>query len=322
MSTPYAITIHADVERPDRVLANLTVRQLAVIAPAGLLIWAVYLATSTVVPLPVFVALAIPFAGAAAALALVERDGLSLDQLAADAVRQASAGRRLVVAPGGVPAVPAWAGDPRHLPPLPAPLRLPARAIRADGAITLGPDGVAVIIACSTVSFALRTPDEQAGLVGAFGAWLNSLSGPAQILVHAQPINLAPAIGLLGERAGALPHPALEAAALEHADFLAELAATRELLSRQVLVVLREPYGSPDPGDRRRDADGAAQRVLRRAEQTVRALATAGVNAQLLDGTQTAAVLAAAADPTAPPMDAGMAAPDEPVTVSRTGALR
>lgn len=323
MSLPYTVTIPADVERPDRILAGCTARQLAILIPALALVWAVYLATARLLPLPVFAVLAVAVLGSAAALALAERDGVPLDRLLLHAARQARAPRRLVVAPNGVPALPAWAAAPDQAPPLPAPLRLPARAIRADGAITLGPDGVAVIVACSTVSFALRTSGEQAALVGAFGAWLNSLTGPVQILVHAQPVNLAPAISGLRERAAALPDPALEDAALDHAGFLAELAATRELLARQVLIVLREPHRSAEHGGGGRDADGVAQRALRRAEQSVRALAAAGINAYLLDGVQAAAVLEAAADPTAPPMDVGMAAPDEPITAtSRTGGLR
>jgi hypothetical protein len=175
------------------------------------------------------------------------------------------------------------------------------------------------MVACSTVSFALRTPGEQAALVGAFGGWLNALTGPAQILVHAQPINLTPAIALLHERAATLPHPALEDAALDHARFLTELAATRELLGRQVLIVVREPYSAPGgAGPGRRDPEAAALRVLQRAEQTTRALAAAGINAYLLDGGQATAVLAAAADPTAPPMDPGQAMPDEPITSDRS----
>ncbi len=316
MSTHYTVTIPADVEREDRVLANLTVRQLAILIPTGALIWLAYLTTDTLVPLPVFAVLALPVIGIAAALALVERDGIGLDRLLLHALKQASEPRRLVVAPDGVPELPAWVAT-AQTPPLPAPLRLPARAIRADGVINLGEHGVAVLVACSTVSFALRTPAEQAALVGAFGGWLNSLTGPAQILVHAQPINLTPAIGLLRERAAGLPHPALEDAALDHAEYLAELAATRELLARQVLIVLREPYGTADTGTggrARRDAEGAAIRILRRGEQAVRALASASINGYLLDGTQATAVLAAAADPTAPPMDLGLAAPDETVT--------
>jgi hypothetical protein len=318
MTAPYTVTIPANVERNDRILANLTARQLAILIPTGAFVWLAYLATDTVLPLPVFAALALPIIGAAAAFALVERDGIGLDRLLLHALKQASEPRRLVIAPEGVPALPAWAATSDQVPPLPAPLRLPARAIRADGAINLSSDGVAVIVACSTVSFALRTLGEQAALVGAFGGWLNSLTGPAQILVHAQPINLTPAITLLRERAPALPHPALEDAALDHANFLTDLAATRELLARQVLIVLREPSGATETsstsGRGRQDAQGAAIRVLRRGEQTVRALAAAGINAYLLDGGQAAAVLAAAADPTAPPMDPGLAAPEDPIT--------
>jgi hypothetical protein len=39
------------------------------------------------------------------------------------------------------------------------------------------------IVAASTVNFALRTPAELQTLTAAFGRWLNSLQGPAQILI-------------------------------------------------------------------------------------------------------------------------------------------
>jgi hypothetical protein len=307
----------------------LTARQLAIIIPAVAAVWLVFLAGHTLVPLPVFAALAIPILGTAAALALVQRDGIGLDRLALHAIAYAHGPRHLVPAPDGVPALPAWASTTQPAPPeltLPAPLRLPARAIRSDGAINLGADGVAVLVACSTVSFALRTPGEQAALVGAFGGWLNSLSGPVQILVHAAPINLAPTINSLRDHAAALPHPALEDAALEHAGYLAELAATKDLLARRVLIVIREPYGPTTStagtrgGGRGRDAGAAATRALRRAEQTTRALAAAGIAATVLDENQAAAALATAADPTAPPIDAtGTAAPGKPIT-GTTGA--
>lgn len=325
MNTEFAVTIPADVERPDRILAGLTARQLAIIIPAIAVVWLVFLGTEAFVPLPVFAALAVPVLGAAAALALVQRDGIGLDRLALHALTYARQPRRLVPAPDGVPALPAWATATGSTPAelmLPAPLKLPARAIGADGVINLGADGVAVLVACTTLSFALRTPGEQAALVGAFGGWLNSLSGPVQILVHAAPINLVPAINTLRDQAGALPHPALEDAALDHADYLAELAATRDLLARRVLIVIREPHGptigtrstgTPSSG-RGRDAGAMATRALRRAEQATRALAAAGIAATVLDEGEAAAALAMAADPTAPPIDAGAAAPDEHIT--------
>ena len=57
MSSPEvsrAVRIPADVDREDRVLANLTARQVALFAVAGLLLYAVYAATRPVLPLAGF----------------------------------------------------------------------------------------------------------------------------------------------------------------------------------------------------------------------------------------------------------------------------
>jgi PrgI family protein len=327
MHEQYIVTIPSDVERDDHLLGNLTARQLAIIIPAAAVAWLGYLATDTLLPLPISAALAVVLLGAATALTLVERDGVSLDRLLIYAIIQRSQPRHLVPAPEKVPPVPGWMAAtgtaPERASAVPAPLHLPARAIRSDGVIDLGGEGVVALVGCSTVSFALRTPGEQAALVSAFGGWLNSLAGPVQILVRAQPVNLAPAITLLRDQAAGLPHPALEEAALDHAAFLTELARARELLARQVLIVLREPYSATGSGlvgeSGARDVEGAATRVLRRADQTTRALGAAGINARLLDAGKAAAALAAAADPTAPPMNPGTAAPDEVITASAGG---
>jgi PrgI family protein len=298
--------IPADIERPDKIVAGLTARQLAILAVAGVVLWLIYLAVRRVAPGLVFAGAAAPFAVLTVALALGQRDGLSLDRLAAAALRQVRAPRRLVTAPEGVVAAPQWAGAAAS--PHPAPLRLPARAVRADGVADLGADGAAVLLACSTVSFALATPAEQEGMVGVLAGWLNSLTGPAQIVIRAERVDLGPAIERLEQAAHGLPHPALEEAALEHAAFLADVAASRDLLFRQVLVVIREPV--PRTG-----RDTAAARALRRAEAAARALAAAGVAARVLDGTEAAAVIAAACDPYNP---APAATPDSVITRSMT----
>jgi hypothetical protein len=339
MYEPYSVTISADIERPDRLLGPFTARQLAILVPGLALVWAAFVAVRTLVPLAVFAGFAIPALGVVAALALAERDGIGLDQLALHALAYARHPRRLAPAPGGIPGMPAWATAPEQAGPPPAPLRLPAHAIGAHGTISLGGDGVAVIVAATTVSFTLRTPAEQAALVGAFGGWLNSLAGPIQILVQAAPIDLAPPIAGLRDQAAGLPHAALEDAALDHAQFLSELAATRDLLARRVFIVLREPAGtiathsggagagrgattitSGGAAGRGGDVEGAAVRALRRAEQAVRALAAAGIAATALAAEEATAVLAAGADPTAPAMtthaNAHVAAPDEPITAS------
>jgi hypothetical protein len=177
--------------------------------------------------------------------------------------------------------------------------------------IGLGGEGAAAVAAVSTVNFALRSPAEQDALTGAYGRWLNSLTGPAQILIRAGRADLTSAVTALREAAGGLPHPALEHAALEHASFLASLAQERDLLTRQVLLVVREPARGA-----RRAGASTAGRAVQRAGEATRLLAAADVQVRVLDGGQLTAVLAACADPTAPVLTGRLGVPGQPVTVA------
>jgi hypothetical protein len=296
------VQITADVDRPDKILLGLTARQLVILAVPGLGLWATYAALRHHLPLDLFAALGAPVVLGALGLALGRRDGLGLDRLLGFALRQARAPRRLVPAPEGVAPAPAWAGaDPS---PPPGPLRLPVRAVGDDGAVDLGAHGTALVAEAQTVSFSLRTPAEQHALVGAFGRYLNSLAAPVQVVVRSQPVDLDARVAALRAEAGGLPHPALEAAALAHAAFVEDLAASRDLLARRVLVVLRDPAGGPD----------APARLRRRAADAAASLAAAGIGLRVLDTTAATAVLHGALDPWAPPRPPGLSPPDALVT--------
>lgn len=282
------VRIPADVDREDRVLADLTARQVAILAAAAVALWLAWIATRRLVPPAVFAGAAIPVGAAAVMLALGRRDGLSLDRWLAAGLAQARGPRRLVPAPDGVLPTPAWitpavAGQAR---PLPAPLHLPADAVTTAGVITVSGDASVALAAASTVNFALRTPAEQQALTGAFGRWLNSLQHPAQILIRAHRADLTALAAQIRHAAPGLPHPALERAALGHAGFLEHLAEDRDLLARQVLIAVREP---------------ASGQVARRVADAARALAAAGVALTPLDGAQATTVLAACCQPGQPP---------------------
>jgi len=292
---PRRARIPADVDRPDRILAGLTARQLALLAVPAVGLWAGYAATRRFVPLPIFAALGAPIVVAALTLALGRRAGLPLDRLVAAALRQARAPHRLVPAPDGVQAAPSWAG--RDVASLPAPLDLPARGVDDDGIIDLGNQGAALICQASAISFGLRTPAEQHALVTVFGRYLNGLAAPIQVLVRSQPVDLTAQIAELRRAAGGLPHSALETAAVAHAEFLNTLAASRDLLARQVFLVLRDPTGGPD----------AAGRLRRRAEDAAATLGAAGIAITILDATAAVACVQAALDPWSPPRPAGLA---------------
>lgn len=365
MTSP--VRIPADVDMADRVLGPLTARQLAILATTGIVLYAAWTATRAVVPIPVFLALAVPVGAAAAILALGQRDGISMDRLLLAAIRQRIAPRHRVAAPEGVRPAPDWlttaastAGGgkltstrrrrrgtgtaPGREQISPSALRLPAQVVTDTGIIDLGADGLAVVAVASAVNFALRTAQEQEGLVARFGRYLHSLTAPVQILVRAQRLDLTAQINELRDRAGGLPHPALETAALEHADYLAQLGEQTDLLRRQVLLVLREglqPAGSvdglggPGPlavlsslarGERRRaeaatsTASTAARRaaesrLVRRLGEAVELLGPAGIVITPLDAGQATAVLASACNPdTLLPPSADMAGSDEIIT--------
>jgi hypothetical protein len=306
------VPIPADIDLSDKIVAGLTARQAAIAATATLILWAAFEATRHLVPAGVFAAFAAPVAVAATALVIGRRDGLPLDRLLLAAWRQARSHRRLAPAPEGTPPPPpGWAAAVTTTPPGPPPAPLVPlwQQITPDGLIGLGSDGAAAVAAVSTVNFALRSPAEQDGLTSAYGRWLNSLTGPAQILIRAGRADLSGAITALRDGAPALPHPALETAALAHADFLAGLASQEhEVLTRQVLLVIREP------GHGGRAGGTAAARAAQRAAEAARLLAGADLTVSPLDGGQVTALLATCADPGGTIQAARLAVPGQPIT--------
>ncbi|MFI7650330.1 PrgI family protein [Micromonospora sp. NPDC049460] len=291
----------ADVDAPDKVAYGLTFRQLAILAVAALAFYGAWRLLHQLVPVPVLIGLAVVLGGLAFGIAVGRRDGLPLDVWLLAAVRHTRAPRALSTT-DTTSATPDWVQAPKSRVMLPAPLTLPADAIDDSGEIRLG-GGRAAMVAASSVNLALRTTDEQAALIDTFGRWLNSLSTPTQIVVSAQPVDLHRAARSLSQAMQGLPHPALTDAAADHARFLDDLAARRDPLRRQVLIVTRT-----SPGERGEHA------ARRRADDTVRALSGLGVTTRALDGAAVTAAIAAAADPYRPPRPGGLAAPDAVIT--------
>ncbi|MEV6905263.1 PrgI family protein [Amycolatopsis sp. NPDC051372] len=344
MSQP--VRIPSDVDREDRVIGPLTARQLLILAGTGIVLYGGYEVTRAFVPLAVFAIVAVPFAVVAAFLALSQRDGITLDRLVLAALRQRMSPQHRVTAPEGVRPAPEWLGgavtaggvDSAESAVSPAALRLPAEAVTETGVIDLGKDGVAAVAVCSTVNFGLRTPAEQESLVTSFGRYLHSLTAPVQVLVRAERLDLSAQIEELRAQAGGLPHPALEQAAREHAEYLEQLGRATDLLRRQVLLVLREPLAA-GPADglggvsplaalsaKRKAGKPAAAvdhavrraaetRLIRRLGEAAELLSPSGIVVTPLDAGQATAVLAAACNPDSLiPPNAGLAGADEVIT--------
>ncbi len=299
----------ADVDAPDKILYGLTFRQLAILAIAAVIFYAGWRTLHTIVPVPGLLGAGGILGALAAGLVVGRRDGLPLDVWLRHAVAHSRAPKALSTA-DTTTTHPDWVQAPKARVALPAPLKLPATAIDDDGQITLA-GARAAMVAATSVNLALRTADEQAALVDTFGRWLNSLSSPTQILVSAQPVDLASHATALAAHAGTQPHPALETACADHAAFLEDLAKRRDPLRRQVLIVTRTAPG-----------EAGEHAARRRADDTARALSGLGVNVRALDGAAATAALAAAADPYSPLRPGGRAAPDAVITAAKKGRRR
>jgi hypothetical protein len=278
--------IPADVEAPDRLLWNLTARQVAILATAAAGAYLLWSAIGTRLPLPVFAAMVIPLVGVAAVLAIGRRDGLPLDAWLWAAIGYRRSPRRQVPAPDGITAAPPWAPathSPQGSPP--QVLRLPADAVSDNGIISLGDGCAVVLVAATTVNIGLRTGGEQAAMVAGYARWLNSLTGPVQVVVSAQRVDLTGHAQRVADAAQTLPDPALADAALDYAQFLADVALRRDPLWRTVTIAC-QATGPHAPAE-----------AMRRAEHTATALAALGSQTRVLDGPTALAVLTAAVDP-------------------------
>ncbi len=292
--------VPADVDTPDKILYGLTVRQVAILAGTATVLWAAYHAlTPLLAPIVVLVA-AVPVAAVAVGVAVGRRDGIGMDRWVAAALASAWAPKVLVAAGSTDPdaAMTATGVVGRRSP---VPLRLPATRIAAGGVVDLDGSGRVAVTAVSTVNFDLRTGAEQAALLEAAGHWLNSLTGPTQIVVSTRRVDLDAHAQAVEQDLDALPHPALVDAARGYAAFVRQLAEQRDPLLRRIVVAHRAGTYA--------DA-GVARRA---AEHTARALSGIGATPPVLDGGAVTDVLAAACRPWQPSRF-GRAVPDAVVT--------
>ena len=176
--------------------------------------------------------------------------------------------------------------------PAAAPLDLPVRAVYRSGLVERTDGSCCVVLRAASGSFALKSEEEQAALVEAFGRFLNSVSEPVAIYVRSESIDLGERADRVDAEAAAISERALADAARAHARFLRELPAGSELRRRELLLLICTHA---------RDTSSARTTLERRASEATELLRAAGIELTPLDGEQTAALLARTFDPPGPP---------------------
>jgi hypothetical protein len=279
---PRSVPVPADLDAPDAVLWGANGRQVAMLAPACLVVLMVwYRLVGDVDPRVLLLCTAPPLA-VVGALALGRVDGCDLDRLLLAALRRPrkplTAGRidsraARFAAVGGAP--------------VPRSVRGPIHDLIEDGLVDLGAAGKAVAVDVGTVNFSLRSADEQEQLVASFAGLLGAVEGHLQITVATRPVDLTGYLAASAQTARTLTGTALAEAAAAHTDWLAALARGQRLLARQVTVTVR---------------CGDAASCERAAEQVEAFAESIGVTARRLDGAQLAERVRAGIDPYGTPV--------------------
>jgi predicted nucleic acid-binding protein len=296
-----AVPVNADLEIEDRILGPFTARQTAILATAAVVLWLVYAGLHRLVPPIVILAAALIVGGALVAAITTKKDGLSLDRYALAALRHHRRGNRYVSLDADEEASPGF--DRLDLPPA---------GLDEAGVLDLGADGAAVLIECGTVNLTLRSGDEVHTALAGLGQAVNALGGAFQFAVTAHRVDLSSRADHVEAGAARLAHPALEDRARAHAGLLREISGERDLITRRVLLILREDG----------PATQATGSVLHRAGQAAALLTGCGITARILNAPEATAALAAATDTSrpqpataqAPPGRAVRAMPDAPWT--------
>lgn len=292
------VTMPTDVDRPDQIVWGLTARQLLILGVTCMLAWALYFGLPDFLPLAV---MGIPsglVVAAGVAVAVVRPDGVVAERWLAEGIRYLLSARKRVMAPEGIPEVAEWAGSDERK----EPIDTLARAIDEGGVIDTGGGWFSLVCRASSINMVLRAEAEQEALLDGFGNLLNSLDAPVSFVVRSERMDLRSHIEHIEKNSPGLPSVELEAAARAHAGYLRSLAGRRDVLRREVYLVLTEFA---------RDPEQAASVLRRRAEQADVLLRSLGIRIDALNGHRTAALLARASDPDGPVPLTGLSLPTE-----------
>lgn len=102
--------------------------------------------------------------------------------------------------------------------------------------------GAALVMESTSLNFGLLSEKEQAAVIAAYAAMINSLSFSVQIVVRTQRKDISSYINFLDEQAKKLTHPLLQKLMQEYKGFIVESVKKKNVLGKRFFVVL---YLSP-----------------------------------------------------------------------------
>jgi hypothetical protein len=102
--------------------------------------------------------------------------------------------------------------------------------------------GAALVMESTSLNFGLLSEKEQAAVIAAYAAMINSLSFSIQVVVRTQRKDISTYIAFLDEQAKRITHPLLAKLMYEYKGFILESVKKKNVLGKRFFVVL---YLSP-----------------------------------------------------------------------------
>jgi hypothetical protein len=119
---------------------------------------------------------------------------------------------------------------------------VPIQEVR-DGIAILKDGSMRAILLASSLNFALKSEDEQTGIVMQFQNFLNSLDFSVQIFVQSRRLDIRPYIALLEGRYKEQVGELLKIQTREYIDFIKNFVENSNIMSKSFFVVV--PYSPP-----------------------------------------------------------------------------
>lgn len=116
---------------------------------------------------------------------------------------------------------------------------VPIEEIR-DGIVVLKDGGMRAILLASSVNFALKSSDEQTGIIMQFQNFLNSLDFSVQIFLQSRKYDIRPYIALLEERYKIQTGDLMKIQTREYIDFVKSFSENANIMKKSFFIVI--PY--------------------------------------------------------------------------------
>jgi hypothetical protein len=134
---------------------------------------------------------------------------------------------------------------------------VPVKEVR-NGIVLLKDGGYRGILMCSSLNFALKSEDEQKGIIGGFQTFLNTLDFTVEIVVHSRKMDIRPYLELLQGRMEAQSTELMRLQLREYMAFIENLIEGSSIMTKMFYVIV--PFAPAGTSEVKNAIEGLGRR--------------------------------------------------------------